>query len=139
MRLTAGVYAVLVVAGLYGCAPHAKLVRYAAIGAPRILGGWEGAAPADICAQITGVSSDMWVGNLEECAQVINRRVHALTVVVELATVVFVGSTVAKCALELALRHTFVGPKATTWGWDPGDPTNRLPPPSCPPRLTAGQ
>ena len=49
---------------------------------PRVsgMGFWEGAPHADICAQMTGVSADMWHRNQANCFQLIVRKFLAFVI-----------------------------------------------------------
>ena len=52
--------------------------RFLYLNGPAIMGGWEGHPPADICAQLTHVSPQIWSRELwtkRECAALIDRKV----------------------------------------------------------------
>ena len=42
--------------------------------APASVGGWDGRADADVCAQLTGAKADFWLMNTAECEDMIERQ-----------------------------------------------------------------
>lgn len=66
----------------------------------RGFGMWGGAAPADICAQLTGVRSDHWLRHEDECLAHIRQHFDAIVVTLWFALCLFVGF------------------KLVAWAWD---------------------
>lgn len=78
--------------GLIGTTwPHTRVLKYLIMYGPRMLGCWEGDPPADVCGRLSGVSSTLWHENVTECENMIDRRVQALAVFLEMFVMVVVG------------------------------------------------
>ena len=54
---------------------------------PRALGFWGGAEQQDICSSITSVSGSFWARNAAACADLIDRRIQSVVVLVRAAVI----------------------------------------------------
>lgn len=58
-------------------------LRQLYLAGPAWLGCWMGQAWEDICAQLSNVSSSFWVGQMDECRAMVEKRLMAFVVTVE--------------------------------------------------------
>lgn len=86
-------------------------VRTLYLNGPGLLGCWEGQSKADICARLTTTTSDMWHRNLNECNDLIDKKVTAYVIGSCLITAVvfayhLVGAMWNFCWWKFVLQNT---------------------------------
>ena len=111
-------------AGLW---PHVRMLKHFMLHGPRIFGCWEGDASTDICGRLSGVATTMWHANLEECEELIDRRVQSVAVCVEVAAVALLAYNICSIVLQYAWLRIA---KPPMWGhmWGHPQPLAPLPP-----------
>lgn len=81
------------------------VLRHLYMAGPSTLGMWENMHPNDVCARISGVPSDHWAAAPEACDELIDRRVHAWSLVVGAAATVYVVHYVVYHVMQLTLLY----------------------------------
>lgn len=86
-------------------------VRALYLNGPGVLGGWEGQSKADICARLTTTTSDVWRRNLDECNELIDKKVTAYAIgSCLIASVVLmyhlIGAMWNFCWWKFVIQHT---------------------------------
>ena len=70
-------------------------------------GFWQGRPSNEICSMITGVSGDLWIKNMYECEDLLDRKFVSFVILVEIVLYVYV---VYKIFQLLTIRFLFVHP-----------------------------
>lgn len=78
---------------------------------PAWLGGWQGRAEADMCAEMTGSPATFWITHAAECGDIVENHFQSFQVVVQIVVYGYLLLTVASLIVRACIfRWTVVMP-----------------------------
>jgi hypothetical protein len=78
---------------------------------PTWLGGWQGRAEADMCAEMTGSPATFWMVHAAECEDIVEKKFQSFQIVVQIVVYGYLLVTVASLIVRACIfRWTVVMP-----------------------------
>jgi len=78
---------------------------------PTWLGGWQGRAEADMCAEMTGSPATFWMMHTAECGDIVDKKFQSFQIVVQITVYGYLLVTVASLIVRACIfRWTVVMP-----------------------------